>query len=121
MAFYFSYMGNKRKELQFLSKYIDLTKYDNIIEPFGGTCAFSRHCFSIDQTKNYIISDNDEYLINFCNNFHKKSDEKIEQSLNKMNEIFNKDDYITFMKGIDKTWYNIRPGLYSEKNQNIKN
>ena len=56
MAFYYSYMKNKRKEVQFFDKYINLGLYDHIMEPFGGSCSFSRPLFDKDLTKNFIIS-----------------------------------------------------------------
>ena len=65
MAFYYSYMGNKRKEVQFFDKYINLDLYDHIIEPFGGSCSFSRPIFDIDLTKNFIISKKHFFLIMF--------------------------------------------------------
>ena len=60
-------MGNKRKEVQFFDKYINLDLYDHIIEPFGGggSCSFSRHLYDKDPTNNFIFSDNNHYLVNF--------------------------------------------------------
>ena len=96
MAFYYSYMGNKRKEVQFFDKYINLDLYDHIIEPFGGSCSFSRHLYDKDPTKNFIISDNNHFLVNFCNNFYKNDDAIINQAIEKMKEIKNAEEYINF-------------------------
>jgi len=125
MTFYFSYSGNKRNEMQYIKKYVNLNNYDTIVEPFGGSCAFSRFFYDIDKTKKYIISDIDKNIIYFCNNFHKDSDKIINDSLNYMNEINNCNDFKKYIKNIDysdlskfliyRTWFNLRPGLYSEQ------
>ena len=130
MAFYYSYMGNKRKELQFFDKYINLDSFDSVIEPFGGSGYFSRHLFKQDPSKKYIISDNNQFLVNFCNNFYKNDDDIINKAIEKMNEIKTKEEYNKFIKNGSKldlvfnlifnTWYNIRPGLYADKKPQYK-
>ena len=130
MTFYFAYAGNKRKELEEINKYVDLTRYDTIIEPFGGTCSLSRYLYEKDRTKKYLISDNNIHLINFCNNFRKDSDTIINDTLAKMETITTKDEYNTYIRSNDKddliyyliraTWYSLRPGLYSERRPKYK-
>ena len=57
MTFYFSYAGNKRNELKYIEELINLDLYDNIVEPFGGSCSFSRYIYEKDNSKKFYISD----------------------------------------------------------------
>lgn len=61
------WFGNKYLESQKSFKNTDFSKYDTIIEPFGGTFGFSRFLYlDMDMTKTkYIVMDTDENLIKF--------------------------------------------------------
>lgn len=130
MDFYFPYAGSKRNEIINIINIIDLNKYDNIIEPFGGSVAFSRYLYNnIDKNKKYIICDINTDVVFFCNNFYKNKLYVIEQCKNKVNECNDKniyDDYLKNIKNINdndfliyflfkKKNYNIREGLYPDK------
>ena len=123
--FYFSYQGNKRGELKNIIPLIDLNKYDIIIEPFAGSASISRALYALDNTKKYIISDNDTCLVNFCNEFYKDDDAIIKKALKQIKKIDCKetfDKYINTLKNnnnishdeylIYNTYYAIRKGLY---------
>ena len=64
--FYFSYVGNKRKEINEILPYIYLDDIKTIVEPFCGSCAFS---FFLSKNDNlaFHINDLDANLINFFN------------------------------------------------------
>ena len=124
--FYFSYAGNKRTEIKEFIELVDLNKYDNIIEPFGGSLAFSRYIYNVDNTKNFFVCDINDELTYFCNNFYKNKDNIIKDCLNIINNINNKDDYLLYINDVKKidhndflnyylilrTYYCIREGLY---------
>lgn len=128
MDFYIAYNGNKTNEIKNFINYFNIDDYDNIIEPFGGSLAFSRYIYNIDIDKklNYHISDINEELIYFCNNIYKDKENIIIETLKDINNIENKEDfnlYINNKKNInDKDflkyylflykYYMIRPGLY---------
>jgi site-specific DNA-adenine methylase len=56
--FYFSYVGGKSKELSYIFKYMDVNKYDKIIEPFCGSCAFTLSFFQ-NHFNNQVFHIND--------------------------------------------------------------
>lgn len=127
--FYFSYEGNKRNELKEINKMLENVQYKRIIEPFGGTCAFSISQFTKNKDMEIYISDIDKELILFCNNFYKNDDLIIDNVLKFIDNIKNKEDYNNFIKKIKqndttnlidfcseylfyRTCFRIRPGLY---------
>lgn len=72
--FYFSYGGNKRSDIKFFKNAIKLDWIETIVEPFCGSCAFSHYCFKkLNFNKNYLMNDNDMFLINFLNTIKNKS------------------------------------------------
>ena len=66
--FILNYTGQKFKETKELDE-IDFSKYETIIEPFGGSFGFSRYLYEMKGLKDieYIVYDNDEVLIDFYN------------------------------------------------------
>lgn len=129
MDFYFSWHGNKRKEIKEFIHLIDIDKYDTFVEPFGGSLSFSRYIFDNYPNKNFLICDNDENLTKFCNNFYKNKQHILNNVVNKINTIKNKDEYYQYVKqpysdNIDDfmTQYlffnkvcSIRKGLYPDR------
>lgn len=64
--FFIKYMGTKYKESPQLDEY-DFSRYDTIVEPFGGTFGFSRYLYKIKgyRDKKYVVYDSDGDLIAF--------------------------------------------------------
>lgn len=131
MEFYFSHLGNKRKELDYIFKFVDISKYSIIVEPFGGTCVFSRKYYEMTKKNNkkvkFIINDNDKDLSFFCNNFYKNDDKIINDALEEIKKINNdKNKYLEFIKNkpllnddkflkwylIYRTYYTLRHGMF---------
>ena len=129
MDFYIPFQGNKRKEIKEFINYFNIDDYDNIIEPFGGSLAFSRYVYNIidiDKKLKYYISDLNVELIYFCNNFYKDKENIINETIKDINNINNKVDYDIYFKNIKNIndddflkyylfknkYYLIRPGLY---------
>jgi site-specific DNA-adenine methylase len=68
--FFYAYAGNKRNECNDIFNYIknDIEKYNNIIEPFCGSCAFSVFMSKLYPLKfKYILNDLDTRLIELLN------------------------------------------------------
>jgi site-specific DNA-adenine methylase len=124
--FFIPYFGNKRQEvskiLDFIKHKIDEIEY--IVEPFGGTMAFSYYLSTKYPKKfKYIINDNNEYLYKL----YIMTKEEREKTKNKLIEINNKvktkEDYLRETKGWETDFikwlyankvYSIRPGLYPQ-------
>lgn len=131
--FIFSYVGNKRNEVDEIYPIIDNYDVQYIVEPFCGSCAFS-YFLSLKYPKKYtyILNDDNENLINLLKLLSNKND--IDEFEKKINNIcsdpnFNKDVYMQ-LEGLTKYYihnkiYNIRPGLfrtgYKYKYMNITN
>ncbi len=62
--FYFSYFGSKAKEMKIIREHVDFTGITHIVEPFCGSCAFSRHFFDEGVDAVYHMNDIDLGLIN---------------------------------------------------------
>lgn len=130
MTFYFAYAGNKRNELKNIEELINLDLYDNIVEPFGGSCSFSRNIYEKDNSKNFYISDINNELVYFCNNFYKNKDDTIKECLQKINNINTKEEYNVLIKNLKKydlkdyliyqTYYRLRKGYYPIDNRKPK-
>lgn len=125
--FYFAYPGGKSKEIKFINKYFDISKYDVIIEPFCGSSAFSYSCFNKDNTKQFVINDiNDELIkllcdikvnscqkyLDYCKNNYSKDTTK-EQFI----EIINQPTLEAFF--FKNKIYNLRIGLFPIRNKNF--
>jgi site-specific DNA-adenine methylase len=57
--FFIPYAGGKSKELKEFVHLIDYDKFDTIVEPFGGSLAFSRHVYKQYPNKEYLCADID--------------------------------------------------------------
>lgn len=96
--FYFSYAGNKRKEIKNLDNLLENVKYTKVVEPFGGSCAFSISEYLKNKDLEIYISDIDDELTSFCNNFYKNDELIMNIVLNIVSNIHNKEDYDRFYK-----------------------
>lgn len=92
MTFYFGWIGNKRKEINTITKHVNLNKYEYFVEPFGGSCSISRWVYE-KTGKKCLVSDNDNALVFFCNNFYKYDKEVIKIVKELIKTVKNKDDY----------------------------
>jgi hypothetical protein len=128
--FYFAYAGNKRSEIKEYQNLLNSIKYKTVVEPFGGSCAFSISEYNKNKNINICISDIDTELILFCNEFYKYDDKIIKNVLDIIKNISSKSDYDIFYKKsiskilaeniedfltyylFKKVCYRIRPGLY---------
>ena len=115
--FILNYSGAKYKETKELYD-IDFSKYDTIIECFGGSFGFSRFQYEIKELKDvkYIIVDNDKELIDLYN-FIKNHDDPnifIEEYNSIMQTIFDK-----FRTGKDNTQIKLSQSV-KYINDNIK-
>lgn len=132
--FYFGYSGNKRKELRELDDLLTKIEYKKVVEPFGGSCAFSYDQYTKNNNLEIHISDIDHDLTFFCNNFHKCDNDVLNNVLKYIKDINNKEEYDIFYKKclqktkdkndilsfcshylFIKTCYNMRHGLYYDK------
>jgi 16S rRNA G966 N2-methylase RsmD len=134
-TFYFPYSGNKRNELIYLNDLLEDVDYKKIVEPFGGSCAFSIDQYSKNNNLECYISDINKELTMFCNNFYKFDLLIINNTLEDIAKIKNKEEYndhilkikkynnvdetkedevLNFCSGLlfYKTYYYKRPGLY---------
>ena len=125
--FYFAYFGSKKRELSIIMPMIDdifgKSEINKVCEPFGGSCIISQQIFKkYDNKVEIYISDIDEQLVNFCNNFYKNKNEIVEKTKIKcMYYANNRNEYSHDFKNQDKTnlvsyflfqtYYNIRHGL----------
>jgi len=85
--FIINYNGQKYNETEHI-RHIDFSKYDTIVECFGGSFGFSRFQFyEKGLYRNYIIYDNDKELIDFYNHIKGKVlDDEIEKYLKIYND-----------------------------------
>ena len=85
--FIINYQGQKYNETEEI-RHIDFSKYDTIVECFGGSFGFSRFQFYEKGIhRNYIIYDNDEQLIDFYNHIKGKVlDNEIDKYLKMYND-----------------------------------
>ena len=88
--FLISYNGQKYNETEHI-RHIDFSKYDTIVECFGGSFGFSRFQFYEKGIhRKYIIYDNDQELIDFFNHIKGKVlDNEIDDYLNEYNNQCN--------------------------------
>ena len=85
--FLINYQGQKYNETEEI-RHIDFSKYDTIVECFGGSFGFSRFQFYEKGIyRNYIIYDNDKELIDFYNHIRGKViDNEIDEYLKMYND-----------------------------------
>lgn len=111
--FYFSYFGNKYKEVKNILNEIDITKYSKIVEPFCGSAGFSRYIFNeTDENPNYYLNDNDSILIKLLKDVKKNGIKKYIENIDKFIENNDNDIdkcYLTFkeMKKKEPTYDDI--------------
>ena len=93
--FYFKYFGNKRSENDELLHLLpEITETcTTIVEPFGGTCSFSRWMFGKNADVEYYVNDINAHCTSFCNNFHEKADEIIDSYNSLVREFLSMDNY----------------------------
>ena len=129
--FFFPYTGNKREEVEIITKQIE-SKLDNIetiVEPFCGSAAFSYYISSKYPNKyKYVLNDNDNNLIELLNTVKDTTKfNKLVDELSKALENIDKEKYLTIIK--QKTFlsyvlshfvYALRPGLFPTKDRKIK-
>ena len=87
--FILNYTGTKYKETKELDG-IDFSKYDTIVEPFGGSFGFSRYLWQMKgmTDKRYIIYDLDTKLINFYKHIQTRiKDGTIDAFLKEYNDL----------------------------------
>jgi len=135
--FYFSYDGNKRHEIQKILSMCNFENVKTIVECFGGTCYFSFYLYNNYKNNNFhfVITDINEDLTYFCNNFYKNQNEIITNSIKIIEQIDNNkekyNDYINkklkyYDEGfieyflIFNTYYNIRKGLFPIRDRTPK-
>lgn len=122
--FYFPYVGGKSKELKYIYKYCDISKYDVIIEPFCGSSAFSYDVFLKDHNKTFILNDINKTLINLLSDIKKNTSKKYinycsgnwiqgKTTKEEYEKIINKDCLESYF--YKNKIYNIRTGLYPLK------
>jgi site-specific DNA-adenine methylase len=99
--FILNYTGTKYKETKELYD-VDFSKYDTIIECFGGSFGFSRFQYEIKELKDikYVIVDNDKKLINLYN--YIKNHDNPDVFIDEYNSI-NKYIFDNFKTGKDNT------------------
>ena len=122
--FYFSYTGSKRSEMKHIMPFIKDLKYDKVIEPFAGSCAFSLHLYIKENKKvKYILNDNDHTHIEFLKYVQKNTSKPlveflINETKNNSKENFKMhiEEYKTnpniFNYYYYHKHYNFRQGLY---------
>lgn len=86
--FFFSYVGNKREEVEHIYNLLDLENIDTIVEPFCGSCAMSYYIWTQNKDKNYkyILNDLDNNLIELLKLVRSGEYKEIEDDVNKKRE-----------------------------------
>jgi site-specific DNA-adenine methylase len=102
--FYFSYYGNKRKEVAHFNN-IDFDKYDIIIEAFAGSGAVSRWLYICKGLKNktYILNDTDTEYINFLKYVKENGSSKLYDYANETLKDMTKEKWRAITNKKDKT------------------
>jgi site-specific DNA-adenine methylase len=127
--FIFSYVGNKRDEVEKIYENINFDNIDTIIEPFCGSCALSYYIWSLNKDKNYkyILNDLDNDLIDLILLIKNGNIDDINNDINKLfDDIRYIDDPLDAKKKymdvinnngiygyyIKHKYYSIRAGLF---------
>jgi len=107
--FILNYIGTKYRETKEL-KEIDFSKYDTIVELFGGSFGFIRYLFYElgIKDKKFIVYDFDAELIDFYNHF--KNLENRQTFIDKYNSI-SKDIFTKYKTGKDNSNINLKPTI----------
>lgn len=119
--FIFSYVGNKRDEVEIIYKNLNFDDIDTIIEPYCGSSAISYY-ISLQQPKKfkYILNDADTLLIELYNILSDKDKLLIfEKEINEISKTLTKPIYLEYLKNKDvKSYYismkikHIRDGIF---------
>lgn len=130
--FLFSWTGNKDREIQNIINFmtdnnIDIDKYTNIIESFGGSFSFIRFLKRQGINKTYIVNDIDNLLIDCYKTMSDPLQNKITINLihectkdidkEKYKQIINENNVKSYI--LKHSYYNIRPGLFPSRTTNI--
>jgi site-specific DNA-adenine methylase len=97
--FFFSYVGNKREEVEHIYNKLDLNNIDTIVEPFCGSCAVSYYIWKQNKDKNYkyILNDLDNNLIDLIRLIKDGNYKDVEDDVNKKRE-----EILTYGDEMDK-------------------
>lgn len=121
--FFFSYFGNKRKEIDNIFACIDNYDVEYVVEPFCGSSSFSYHLSKLHPNRyKYVLNDNNKLLIELYTIV--KDDEKMKAFEEKINKICSTVDKTVYGK-LDKNTvegyyivnkiYSMRPGFWNLK------
>lgn len=119
--FYFSYIGNKRMEVEYILDNLNLDGITTIIEPFCGSCALSYYISTKYPNKfKYILNDIDDKLIELLNiNKDEKRMKEIEDDIENTKVEITKEKYLTYIKNntlngyiFKNKYYAMRPGMF---------
>ena len=133
--FIFSYVGNKRNEVENIYRSINFDNVEYIIEPFCGSSAISYFISTKDPNKyKYILNDSNENLCKLYNILKSEEatnilNENINKIIDKFNLYTNDTDRKTYynfvIKNMDNIesylflnkYYGMRPGMYPQINR----
>jgi len=127
--FIFSYVGNKRGEVEKIYENINFENITTILEPFCGSCALSYYIWSLNKDKKYkyILNDLDNDLIDLILLIQNGNIDEINNDINKLIEEIREIDepldakkkYIDIIKNnglygfyIKNKYYSITAGLF---------
>lgn len=127
--FIFSYAGNKRGEVEEICKNLDLEGIDTIVEPYGGSLAFSFYLSTLYPKKfKYIVNDNAKFLFDLYNILcSEDKTKKINDELNKLcftedGAFIDKQTYSNIKKDktlvsylMENSYYSMKQGMYPMK------
>ena len=84
--FIFSYVGNKRGEVEKIYENINFDNIETIVEPFCGSCALSYYIWSLNKDKNYkyVLNDLDPSLIDLILLIKNGNIDSINDNINKL-------------------------------------
>lgn len=102
--FYVKFSGSKRKELHHIADIVDgiLKPGMRVVEPFGGSLAFSRWLFHLRKDLVHRVSDVDVPLLEFCNEFHKDAPGYLARAKELMDGITSREEYRDTLKAYTK-------------------
>jgi len=105
--FFFSYQGNKRKELNNLNDVINFEEFDNIIDLFCGSCSFWLYAEKRNNNKKtkYICNDIWQNLIMFLKDVKSNNIDKYINEANNINKEMNEEKYNIMKKNKNNNLY----------------
>lgn len=123
--YYYTFIGNKWKEIKKFEQYLCINEDTIFIEPFAGSAAVSYYLWKRNKCKNININDRDPLIWELWNIM--RDDNKRIDKINEINKIVDnittKEEYNRIVKIKSKhetlnnriiasTWYHYRPGIY---------